>query len=164
MKDLGALKYFLGVEVAQSPEEIFWFQHKYALEIISEVGLLGAKPASTPLEQHHQLALADSPFWIIQKKYRKLVGCLIYLCFTCPDLSYCIHVLSQFMQELREEHWEVALRVIRYLKGNPGQGILLRGDCDLKIHGWCDSDWPGCPLTCMSLIGLFISQGNSSIS
>ena len=59
MKDLGKLKYFLGIEMAQNSDGIFLCQQKYALDIISEVGLLGAKPAKTPLEQNHKLALVE---------------------------------------------------------------------------------------------------------
>ncbi|KAK3030496.1 hypothetical protein RJ639_038802 [Escallonia herrerae] len=140
MKDLGALKYFLGVEVARGPEGIFLCQRKYALDITSEVGLLGAKLASVPLEQNHQLALATGPLINDPECYRRLVGRLIYLCFTRPELSYCVHVLSQFMQQLRKEHWEAALRVVHYLKGNLGQGILLSNECNLRLHGWCDAD------------------------
>ena len=65
---------------------------------------------------------------------------------TQPKLSYCVHILAQFMQQPKEEHWEAALRVVRYLKGNLGQGILLRADCDLKLYAYCDFDWAGCPL------------------
>ena len=56
------------------------------------------------------------------------------------------------------------MRVVRYLKGNPGQGILLRSDCDLKLYAYCDSDWASCPLTWRSLTGYFILLGNSQIS
>ncbi|KAK2405521.1 putative mitochondrial protein [Trifolium repens] len=164
MKDLGVLKYFLGVEVARSSTGIFLCQRKYALDIVAETGLLGAKPANTPLEQNHHLALASGPLIVNSEQYRRLVGRLIYLCFTRPELSYCVHILSQFMQQPRQEHWEAALRVVRYLKGNPGQGILLRKDSDLKLYGWCDSDWASCPLTRRSLTGWFVSLGNSPIS
>lgn len=68
------------------------------------------------------------------------------------------------MQQPREEHWNAALRVIRYLKGRPGQGILLSRSCDLRLYGWCDSDWASCPLTRRSLTGWFILLGNSPIS
>jgi len=68
------------------------------------------------------------------------------------------------MQQLRKEHWDATLRVVRYLKGNPGQGILLRKDCDLRLYAWCDSDWAGCPLTRRSLNGWFVSLGVSPIS
>ena len=119
MKDLGILKYFLGVEVARSSTSIFLYQCKYALDIIAEVGLLGAKPSNVSSEQNHCPALATNLPFPHPGQYRWLVGHLIYLCFTRPELSYCVHVLSQFMRALKETHWEVALRVVRYLKGNP---------------------------------------------
>ena len=109
IKGLGVLKYFLGVEVARSPEGIFLCQRKYALDIFYEVGLLGAKPASVPMKQNHRLALADGKLLDDLERYRRLVGRLLYLCFTRAELSYCVHVMSQFMQQPREDHWEAAL-------------------------------------------------------
>jgi hypothetical protein len=92
------------------------------------------------------------------------VGRLIYLSVTRPELSYCVHMLAQFMQHPRQERWEVALRIVRYLKGNPGQLILLHADCDLQLYAWCDSDWASCPLTRCSITGWFVLLGNSPIS
>lgn len=68
------------------------------------------------------------------------------------------------MQQPRIEHWEAALRVVRYLKGNPGQGVLLDSHCDLRLYGWCDSDWATCPLTRRSLTGWIVFLGHSPIS
>ena len=164
MKDLGSLKYFLGIEVARSSLGLFLCQRKYTLDIISETGLLGAKPSAFPIEQNHKLGLATGEFVPDPESYRRLVGRLIYLAVTRPDLAYSVHILSQFMQEPRMEHWEAALRVVRYLKGTPGQGILLRADSELTLEGWCDSDWAACPLTRRSLTGWIVFLGQSPIS
>ena len=164
MKDLGRLKYFLGVDVASSPNGIFLCQRKYALDIISEVGLLGAKPASTPCEENHKLGSATGPLLSDPTMYRRLVRRLSYLCFTRPNLAYSVQVLYQFMQNPRSEHWQAALRVVRYLKGHPEQGILLPRENNLQLFGWCDSDWVSCPLTRKSLTCWFIQLDTSPIS
>lgn len=164
MKDLGPLKYFLGIEVARSSAGLFLCQRKYTLDIISEAGLLGAKPSGFPIEQNHKLGLASGELLEDPELYRRLVGRLLYLAVTRPDLAYSVHILSQFMQEPRIEHWEAALRVVRYLKGTPGQGILLSADCDLTLQGWCDSDWAACPVTRRSLTGWLVFLGKSPVS
>ncbi|KAL1216652.1 Retrovirus-related Pol polyprotein from transposon RE2 [Cardamine amara subsp. amara] len=112
MKDLGDLKYFLGIEVSRNKRGFYLSQRKYALDIVSETGLLGAKPAAFPLEQNHGLALSTSPLLVNPAVYRRLVGRLIYLAATRPDLAFCVHVLAQFMQKPRADHWEAALRIV----------------------------------------------------
>ncbi|XP_062088603.1 uncharacterized mitochondrial protein AtMg00810-like [Humulus lupulus] len=164
MKDLGTLKYFLGIEVARSSFGFLLCQRKYTLDIITEAGLLGAKPADFPIEQNHKLGLATGAKLSDPEPYRHLVGRLVYLSFVRPNLAYSVHILSQFMQDPRCEHWEAALRVVRYLKGTPGQGISLRADSDLSLQGWCDSDWAACPLTRRSLTGWLVFLGQSPIS
>ncbi|XP_026378729.1 uncharacterized protein LOC113273183 [Papaver somniferum] len=86
-----------------------------------------------PMETNHQLALAKGNILADVEKYRRLVGRLIYLSVTRPDLAYSVHILSQFMQQPRMEHWEAAFHVVRYLKKCPGQGILLRSDSGLSL-------------------------------
>lgn len=68
------------------------------------------------------------------------------------------------MKNPRTDHWNSALRVVRYLKGTPGQGVFLNSKSDLKLRGWCDSDWGGCPLTRRSVSGWFITLGTSHVS
>ncbi|XP_021839557.2 uncharacterized mitochondrial protein AtMg00810-like [Spinacia oleracea] len=164
MKDLGVLKYFLIIEVARSSEGIFLCQRKYTLDIIAEARLLGSKPMGFPIEQNHNLALATGALLEDPESYRRLVGRLIYLSFTRPDLAYTVYILAQFMQAPRQEHWDAAIRVVRYLKGCAGQGILLHADCDLILSGLCNSDWASCPLIRRAITGWLVFLGGSPVS
>ena len=94
LKDIGSLKYFLGIEVACSRNGIHLCQRKYALEILEDKGFLGAKPTKIPLEQNLNLSASDEDLLTEPSLYRKLVGRLIYLTITRPDLVYAVHVLS----------------------------------------------------------------------
>lgn len=120
MKDVDALKYFRGLEVAKSHQGLFMSQCKYASDIIFDSGLLGTKPANFPKEQHHQLVIVACPLFDDTEKYRRLMGRLIHLAVTRSDLAYSFHIMSQFMQSPKVVHWEAALLVVSYLNKNPG--------------------------------------------
>ena len=163
MKDLGKAKYFLGIEIARASEGIYLSQRKYSMDLVTEAGLLGSKPAATPIEQNHRLSLSKSAFLPNPAVYRRLVGRLIYLLSTRPDLCYSVNLLSQFMKTPRVDHLEAAYRVVRFLKGSPGRGILLSSDPDLTLTAYCDSDWNSCPITRRSLSGYVTFVGGSPI-
>ena len=99
MKDLETLKYFLGIEVARGNEGLFLSQCKYALDVLKEAGTLGCKPIDMPIEQNHRLAYITGDPFKQPDQYRLLVGRLVYLSVTRPDLSYAVHTLVQFLSK-----------------------------------------------------------------
>lgn len=95
LNDLGPLKYFLGIEVARSQEGLFLCQHKYTLDILVEIGMIGAKPSKFPMEQNHRLLSSDAGDPLADaSQYRHLIRCLLYLTITRPDIIYLVHILS----------------------------------------------------------------------
>jgi hypothetical protein len=97
MKDLGELRYFLGIDVIHSLKGIWLLQKQYALNKLSEYGMTGCKPISIPLEQNVKLSADEGELVDDTTMYRRIVGSLIYMTITRPDLNYAIGVVSQFM-------------------------------------------------------------------
>eukprot|EP00253_Pinus_taeda_P023888 PITA_23888 len=117
MTDLGLLHYYLGVQVFQRPHHIFISQSKYAAEVLQRFGMQDCKPDLTPMEQNLKLSKFEGGEKVDSTTYRQLIGSLIYLTNTHPDLSYAVSILSRFMQEPGDSHWNAAKRVLRYIQG-----------------------------------------------
>ncbi|KAK3034139.1 hypothetical protein RJ639_033482 [Escallonia herrerae] len=164
IKDLGDLKYFLGIEFSYSKKGIFMSQRKYALDILQDSRLLGVCPDKFSMEQNLKLTPTDGILLSDPTKYRRLVGRLIYLTVTRPDIVYYVRTLSQFMHEPRKPHWNAAIRILKYIKGNPGQGLLFPSTNNLALKAFCDSDWGGCRTTRRSITGYCIFLENSLVS
>ena len=167
IKDLGKLKYFLGIEVLKNENGVCLSQRKYCLELLHEYGLLACKPVETPLPENttlNHIESADDKALSNIGNYQKLVGKLIYLTNTRPDISYPVHCLSQHMHAPLESHLDAALRVLRYLKGSPGNGIQINEKGNLKLTAYADSDWARCPATRKSVSGYCVFLGDSLVT
>lgn len=167
MKDLGNLKFFLGIDFARSKEGIVMSQRKYAPELISESRLGGANPAGTPLELNQKLTYEEYDKAITgvgSSKatdatlkdpgiYQRLVERVLYLTMTRPDLAFTVQVLSRYMHNPMASHMEAALRVVRYIKGAPGLGLFMPARKAYPLSVYYDFEWGSCLQTSRSVTG-----------
>ncbi|XP_042009232.1 uncharacterized mitochondrial protein AtMg00810-like [Salvia splendens] len=164
MKDLGALKYFLGIEVLRSDRGIFLRQKKYVVDLLAETSLLDCKPAETPMVVNHGLRVVEGARAPDREQYQRLVGKLIYLSHTRPDITYAVGVVSQFMHQPQEDHMEAALRIARYLKGTTCHVVFLERKEDLEVDGFTDADWASNPVDRRSTGGYFTFVGGNLVT
>nr|XP_018627013.1 uncharacterized mitochondrial protein AtMg00810-like [Nicotiana tomentosiformis] len=141
MKDLGELKFFLGIEFSRSQEGIVMCQRKYALELVSELGLAGAKPTATPLEFNYKITSIEFDKQVsdvrstVDKEledkggYQGLVGRLLYLTMTRPDITFVVQVLIS-----------------------------------KSLTAYCDSDWGACVESRRSVTCYAVKFGEAMIS
>jgi len=140
LKDLGNLQYFLGIEVSHSEQGIYLSQRKYIMDILSANGLLGSKPSSVPLQKGIDWRIENSRLLEDPFIYRRLIGQLMYLNMTRPDISFAAKTLSQFMDKPRQTHLQAVFKLLRYLKSNPGQGLLFSRHGSENLTAYCDAD------------------------
>ncbi|CAJ2666495.1 unnamed protein product [Trifolium pratense] len=143
IKTLGKLKYFLGIEVAHSKKGIFISQQKYITDLLQETGKTACKPACTPIDPNIKLGNAEEDVAVNKERYQRLVGKLIYLSHTRPDVAFAVSLVSQFMHQPKEIHLQAALRIVQYLKGTPGRGILFERNGSVGLEAYTDADYVG---------------------
>lgn len=164
IKDLGRLQYYLGIEITYVPEGITMSQRKFSNELISDCGLTECKDVNTPLPLHIKLNPDLRTPLLDPTSYRALIGKLNFLTHTRPDLSFSVQYLNQFMQNPSSAHMEALLHVLSYVKATTGQGILLKGNAQINLHAYYDSDWATCPFTRKSVTGYIVLFGGLPIS
>ncbi|KAH9796154.1 retrovirus-related pol polyprotein from transposon RE1 [Citrus sinensis] len=143
IKDLGSLRYFLGMEVARNNTGISVSQRKYVIDLLKETGMIGCKPVDTPMDANLKLGDLKDSIPVERGRYQRLVGKLIYLSHTRPDIAFAVSVVSQFMHAPCEEHMEAVYRILRYLKGTPGKGLLFKKNEARSVEAFTDADWAG---------------------
>ena len=143
IKDFGNLKYFLGIEIAQSKKNIAILQRKYVLDLVNEIGMLGCKPAETPMDTTVKLEENDGSAPVDKGRYQRLVGKLIYLSHIRPDIGFLVSMVSQFMNNPTEKHMTVVTRILRYLKMTLGKGLFFQRATKKEIKIFSDVEWAG---------------------
>ena len=163
VKDLGQLRYFLGIEVARSRKGIVLSQRKYILDLLNDMGMMECRAAPTPVDQNQKVT-AQSGELVDKERYQRLVGRLLYLCHTRPDIAYAVGVVSRYMHEPREGHMDAVHRILRYLKGTPGKGLWFQANGHLTIDGYSDADWASCLDDRRSTSGYCVFVGGNLIA
>lgn len=164
IKDLHLAKFFLGVEITRDPKGTSLCQRKYILDILADVGMQGCKPAPTPLPHGVSLFAEDGVLLDTPDQFRRLIGRLLYLSMTRPDVTYAVQQLSQFVQAPRSSHWEAAMHVLRYLKGTPSLGLYYPASNSSVLSAFSDADWAACKDTRRSITGYCVFLGCSLIA
>ena len=163
-KNLWKLKYFLSIEVAQYNSGVVISQRKYTLDILVDTIILDYKPGDTLMDPNVKLVLGQGEPLRDPRRYRRLVGKLNYLTITQPNISFPVSVVSHFLQSPCDDHRNAAIRILRYVKGTPSQGVLHENIGHTQIVGYSDADWASSPTNRCSTSGYCVFIRGNLIS
>ena len=159
MTDLGLLTYFLGLEVRQLRNQFFISQRKYAKEILNKFHMESCKAVETQMQTKEKFSKDDGSPKVAENLYRSLIGYLMYLTASRPDIVQAVSLLSRFMHCASEEHLQVAKRILRYVKTTVDYGIKYAKTNQFQCVGFSNSDWAGLVYDMKSTIGFCFSLG-----
>jgi hypothetical protein len=162
IKDLGALRWILGVEIKRDRENriLEMTQKTYIKDMLKIYGMDDCKSVATPTEGK----VRRSPDGVPNRDFMKIVGSILYAAIVSrPDIAYTAQMLGRHMQSSKEEHMKAAKRVLRYLKGTQDIGLVFSGG-DFNLSGYSDADWGGDEDTSRSTTGYLYLFGGGPIS
>lgn len=143
MTDLGKMRYFLGVEVLQNSKGIHLCQKKYAREVLERFGMGECNSVKNPIVPGSKLTREVGGKKVDATQFKQLIGSLMYLTATRPDLMYSVCLISRYMADPTEEHLLAAKRVLRYLKGTLELGVFYGRKGAIELFAYTDSDYAG---------------------
>ncbi|MCO5613294.1 hypothetical protein L7F22_067570 [Adiantum nelumboides] len=164
MKDLGELCYFLGIEMTRNEGGIWLSQNKYGLDMLKKYGMADCKPISTPLDHNLKLRIDEGEVLDDATMYCRIVGSLMYMTISRPDLSCEVGLMSQFMQLLRKPHLDVMRHILRYVRATLDYALFYDAGTQVQVHGYTHSDWVGSVSDCRSTSGYMFSFGSRAIT
>jgi hypothetical protein len=144
MSMMGELTYFLGFQVKQLKDGTFLSQTKYTQDLLKRFGMKDAKPAKTPMGTDGHVDLNKGGKSVDQKAYRSMIGSLLYLCASRPDIMLSVCMCARFQSDPRECHLVAVKRILRYLVATPCFGIWYPKGSTFDLIGYSDSDYAGC--------------------
>ncbi|GJV44905.1 retrovirus-related pol polyprotein from transposon TNT 1-94 [Tanacetum coccineum] len=164
MSMMGQMSFFLGLQISQSPRGIFLNQSKYASEIIKKYGLLTSDSVDTPMVEKNKLDedLQGTP--VDATLYRGMIGSLMYLTSSRPDLIYAVCLCARYQAKPTEKHLNAVKRIFRYLKGTINMGLWYSKDTDMSLTAYSDADHAGCQDTRRSTSGSAQFLGDKLVS
>ncbi|KAK9750670.1 hypothetical protein RND81_02G212500 [Saponaria officinalis] len=164
MTDLGIMHYFLGIEALLSATGIFLCQKKYLQEVLDRFGMSNCNSINTTIERGTKL-VKDSPGRNVNSTlYKQIVGSLMYLTATRPDIMNAVSMVSRYMESPKETHLLAAKRILRYLRGTTDFGLFYCKGAKSELFGFCDSDYAGDLDDRKSTSGYAFMLGSATIS
>ncbi|CAL8138375.1 unnamed protein product [Prunus armeniaca] len=164
MSLVGELNYFLGLQIKQSHDGIFVSQSKYAKNLVTKFGLEGAKSARTPMSTSAKIHRDLHGKSVDQTLYRSMIGSLLYLTASRPDISFSVGVCARFQSDPKESHLFAVKRIIKYVSGTSEFGLWYTYDTCVNLVGYSDADWAGCSDDRKSTSGGVFYVGNNLVA
>jgi hypothetical protein len=143
MSMMGELNYFLGFQVKELKEGTFISQTKYTQDLLKRFGMKDAKPAKKPMGMDEHRDLNKEGKSVDQKAYRSMIGSLLYLCASRPNIMLSVCMCARFQSDPKECHLVAVKRILRYLVSMSFFGIWYSKGSTFDLTGYSDSDYAG---------------------